>query len=58
MFLMFFQLIQDRMKANEYAGPFLSSILEVRKTWLKIYRVVLTKTAAHDSLYYGRSRIT
>ena len=34
MFLMFFQLIQDRMKANEYTGSFLSSILEVHQSWL------------------------
>lgn len=38
MFLVFFQLIQDRMKANEYSGAFLSSILEVLQIWLEIYK--------------------
>ena len=41
MFLMFFQLIQDRMKANEYTGPFLSSLLEVHHIRLEMYEVLL-----------------
>lgn len=58
MFLVFFQLIQDRMKANEYSGAFLSSILEVLPTWLEIYKVVLTQAIAYDTLHYGRPRNT
>ena len=55
MFLVFFQLIQDRMKANEYSGAFLSSILEVLQIWPEIYQEVLTQAIAYDTLHYGRS---
>lgn len=56
MFLMFFQLIQDRMKANEYTGSFLSGILEVQHTQLGIYKALLTWNIAYESLHHGRSR--
>lgn len=29
--VVFFQFLQDRFKENEYSGPFIASIVEVRK---------------------------
>ena len=53
MFLVFFQLIQDRMKVNEYSGSFLSSILEVCQMWPKMCSGMLIQSLADDTLHHG-----